>query len=32
MLTDKQLTRSSGRKKAEALDDLLPAFRATTLP
>lgn len=28
----KQLTRSNGRKKAEALEDLLPAFRATALP
>jgi hypothetical protein len=25
-------TRSNGRKKAEALEDLLPAFRATALP
>lgn len=25
-------TRSKGRKKAEALDDLLPAFKATALP
>jgi hypothetical protein len=32
VLIDKQLTRSSGRKKAEALEDLLPAFRATALP
>jgi len=27
-----ELTRSRGRKKADALDDLLPAFRATALP
>lgn len=26
------LTRSNGRKKAEALEDLLPAFSATALP
>lgn len=26
------LTRSKGRKNAEALDDLLPAFKATALP
>lgn len=26
------LTRSKGKKKAEALDDLLPAFKATALP
>ena len=26
------LTRSNGKKNAEALDDLLPAFKATALP
>lgn len=27
-----KLTRSKGRKNADALDDLLPAFSATALP
>lgn len=27
-----RITRSKGRKKAEALEDLLPAFKATALP
>lgn len=26
------LTRSNGKKNADALDDLLPAFKATALP
>lgn len=29
---DERPTLSRGRKNAEALDDLLPAFRATALP
>lgn len=28
----KECTRSNGKKNAEALDDLLPAFKATALP
>ena len=27
-----ELTRSRGKKNADALDDLLPAFKATALP
>ena len=29
---NKTLTRSNGRKKADALDDLLPAFKPTARP
>lgn len=32
IIQPKKPTRSSGRKNAEALDDLLPAFKATALP